>query len=134
MPLSQAFLATQVFFTVLNVFSKPSLFQILYCTFTLLCGYFQKVMSQQKCEDSHSSVKQYFWRKAKQFLAVKVVSHRIPLRLTNRLITNVSLHTYSKNTITDNHGNPACLNQFQVSRKPFETEKIQPDTANTIHV
>jgi len=45
-------------------------------------------------------------------------------------MANGSLYTCSKNTITDNHGNPTYLNQFSVSRKPFETEKIQLDTAN----
>jgi len=45
-------------------------------------------------------------------------------------MANGSLHTCSKNAIADNHGNPAYFNQFYASRKPFETEKIQPDTVN----
>jgi len=45
-------------------------------------------------------------------LLLKVASHRIRLWLTNRLMANVSLPTCSKNTITDNHGNPAYLKQF----------------------
>jgi len=43
---------------------------------------------------------------------LKVASHRIRLQLTNRLTANGSLHTCSKNTITDNHGNSAYLHQF----------------------
>jgi len=57
-------------------------------------------------------------------------SHRMPLRLTNRLMATVSLPTCNKNTITDNHYNPAYLKQFEVSRKPVETAKIHPDTTN----
>jgi len=46
-------------------------------------------------------------------------------------MASVSLPTCRKNTITDNHGNPTYLKLFQVSRKkPVETEKIHPDTAN----
>ena len=43
---SLAFLPSQVFSTVSNDFSKPSLLQILCCTF--LCGYCRNIMSQQK--------------------------------------------------------------------------------------
>jgi len=69
MPLSLVLLASQVFSTVSNVFSKPSLFQILYINF--LRGYFQKIMSQQKRKASHPRIKQHFCNKPKQkFLAV----------------------------------------------------------------
>jgi len=68
----------------------------------------------------------------KQVDRLKATSHGIPLRLTDPLMANVNLSTCSKNTITDNHGNPAptYLKQFQVSRKPVETDKIHLDTAN----
>ena len=58
-----------------SVSSKPSLFQIL--LFTFLCGYFQKIMSQQKRKASHHRIKPYFCSKPKQnFLAIwrKVLS------------------------------------------------------------
>jgi len=45
-------------------------------------------------------------------------------------MANGSLPTCSKNTITDNTSNPAFLKQFEISRKPVESEKIHPDTAN----
>jgi len=72
MQLSLALLASQVFFrvkhfqqaVVSNVFSKPSLFHIVYVYF-LVSGYFQKIMSQQKCKASHPSIKQYFCSKPK---------------------------------------------------------------------
>jgi len=52
-------------------------------------------------------VMHFFWQKG-----LKAASHRIRLRLTNRLMANTSLPTCSKNTIADNHGNPAYLKQF----------------------
>ena len=69
-------------------------------------------------------------RKAVIDLTLKAASHRIRLRLMIRLMVKGSLPTCSKNAITDNTGNPAYLKQFEVSWKPFETEKIHPDKAN----
>jgi len=46
------------------------------------------------------------------FLTEIQTSHRIQLRLTKWLMANGSLHTCSKNTITDNHDNPSYVNQF----------------------
>jgi len=59
MPLSLSFLANKVFSTVSlsNIFSKPSLFQILYIYF--LVWVFSEVMSQKKLKASHPSIKQY---------------------------------------------------------------------------
>ena len=49
---------------------------------------------------------------ASHWQSFKAASHRIRLRLTIRLMANGSLPTCSKNTITDNTGNPAYLKQF----------------------
>jgi len=69
MPLNLALLASQVFSTVSNVFSKPSLFHILYIHF--LVGLFSEDMSQQKRKASHPRIKQCFCSKPKQkYLAV----------------------------------------------------------------
>jgi len=57
MPLSLALSASQAF-------SR-------FCTFTFLCGYFQKITPQQKRKASHPRIKQYFCSKPKQkFLSV----------------------------------------------------------------
>ena len=45
---------------------------------------------------------------------------------------NGSLPTCSKNTITDNTGNPAYLKHFYASRKPVETEKVHPDISRVV--
>jgi len=68
MPLSLAFSASQVFSTVPNVLASQAF--IRFYTFPLMCGYFQKILSQQKRKATHPSIKQYFCSKPKhKFLA-----------------------------------------------------------------
>ena len=52
------------------MFSASQAFSRFY-TFTFLCGYYQKIMSQQKRKARHPRIKQYFCSKPKQkFVAV----------------------------------------------------------------
>jgi len=89
MPLRLVLLGSQVFSMVSNVFSKPSLFQILYIHYIhFLVGLFSEdtVMSQQKRKAAHPRIKQYFCSKLKQkFLAV---NHPVSANASSRACKN----------------------------------------------